>query len=249
MILRILLVESDAEETLFLRELLDEMDAATCWSDFVHLETWHAETWSDAAAILTTELVDLVLLDLNLPDCQQADAFRRSQTIAPHVPVILLIEPSDVLLAERLLRDGAQDFLIKQQVDCFPLAHALRNAIERHRVLTASRAISIIDQLTGLMNRATFLKLAERDRKLADRLRCRLMVLVAEPANLNALASTYGDQRRDLAMVETADHLCSLASPADLIANIEGGRFAVDDFRNRFRIGGKSMGPHPYRDG
>jgi PleD family two-component response regulator len=231
--LRILLVESDPAETLLLRDVLNEMEAAPCWSDWVHLETLLASTWSDAAAILATEPVDIVLLDGNLLDSQEAETYRRSQAAAQHVPVILLIEPSDVALAERLVRAGAQDFLIKHQVDCVPLAHAIRNAVERHRLLVGARAVSMTDPLTGLLNRATFLTLADRDRKLAERLSCRLTVMVAEPANLDGLASAYGEQRRDLAMVATADHLRTLAGPADLLARIETGRFGLTIFETR----------------
>jgi diguanylate cyclase (GGDEF)-like protein len=230
MILRILLVESDAEETLLLRDVLDEMDAGPCWSEWVHLEVLHASSWSDAAALLTSESVDLVLLSLNLPDCGEAQIYHCAQALAPDVPVILLIEPSAVSLAEQLVRDGAQDFLIKQQVDCAPLAHAIRNAMNRHRMLTAAHAVSMTDPLTGVLNRATFLKLADRDRKLAERLHCRLMIMVAEPANLDALASAYGEQRRDLAMVETADRLRNLACPADLVARIGAGQFSLTIF-------------------
>ncbi len=230
MILRILLVESDPEETLFLRDVLNEMDAAPCWSDWVHLETLHASTASDAVAILASEPVDVVLLNSNLPDSQPAEAYRRLQAVAPHVPVILLMEPSGVPLAEQLVRDGAQDFLIKHQLDCAPLAHAIRNAVERHRLLGAARAVSMTDQLTGVLNRATFLTLANRDRKLAERLRCRLTVLVAEPSNLDALANTFGEHRRDLALVETADHLRTLAGPADLVARIGAGQFGLTVF-------------------
>jgi len=224
MVLRILLVESDPKDALFLRDVLNEMDAAPCWSDWVHLEVLQASTWSDAADILATEPVDLVLLD--------PETYRRTQASAQHVPAILLVEPSGVPLAEQLVRDGAQDFLIKQQVDCIPLAHAIRSAVERHRLLTSARAISMTDQLTGLLSRPSFLTLANRDRKLAERVRCRLMVMVAEPANLETLASTFGEQRRDLALVETADHLRSLAGQADLVARIEPGRFALTIFES-----------------
>jgi len=229
MILRILLVESDAEETLFLRDVLNEMDGAPCWSDWVHLEAVYASTWSDAAAILATEPLDLVLLD---PSSEGAEGewYRREQALAQDLPVILLVEPCDVPLAERLVRDGVQDFLIKQQVDCVPLAHAIRNAVERHRLLAASRAVSMTDPLTGLLTRAAFLTLADRDRKLAERWRCRMMIMVAEPSNLDLLAAAHGEQRRDLAMVETADHLRSLAGPSDLLARIGTRRFGITVF-------------------
>jgi GGDEF domain-containing protein len=100
----------------------------------------------------------------------------------------------------------------------------MRNAIERHRLLTASRAASTHDTLTGLLNRAGFLACAERDRKLAAKLGRRLMVMVAE------IPITCDEQQKDLALVETADHLRNVTGPTDLLARIESTRFGLTIF-------------------
>jgi PleD family two-component response regulator len=230
MTLRVLLVESDADDVLFLQEVLTEIEGGRYWSNWIRIETLHADTWAKAGAILANEPLDLLLLDLNLADTQGAETFRRAQATAWQVPVILLTCAEDAEVAARLVRDGAQDFLIKKQIDCAPMAHAMRNAIERHRLLSATRAASMIDSLTGLLNRGGFLTFADRDRKLAERLGRRLMVLVAEPKNLAAITATYRDQRRDLALIEAADHLRGLAGPADLLARITETRFALAIF-------------------
>jgi diguanylate cyclase (GGDEF)-like protein len=230
MTLKVLLVESDAEDVLFLQEALTEIEGGRYWSSWIRIETLHADTWAKAATILANETLDLLLLDLNLADTQGADIFRRAQAAASQVPVILLTSAEDAEMAARLVRDGAQDFLIKKQIDCAPLAHAMRNAIERHRLLSATRAASMIDSLTGLPNRGGFLTFADRDRKLAERLGRRLMVVVAEPKNLSAITATYGEQRRDLTLIEAADHLRGLIGPADLLARITETHFALTIF-------------------
>jgi diguanylate cyclase (GGDEF)-like protein len=230
MSLRVLLVESDAEDVLFLQEALAEIEGGRYWSNWVRIETLHADTWAKAGAILGNEDLDLLLLDLNLADTRGAETFRRAQAAASQVPVVLLTCAEDSDMAARLVRDGAQDFLIKKQIDCAPLAHAMRNAIERHRLLSATRAASMIDSLTGLPNRGGFLTFADRDRKLAERLGRRLMVLVAEPRNLSEITASYGNQRRDLALIEAADHLRGLLGPADLAARITETHFALTIF-------------------
>ena len=224
MTLRVLLAESRSEDTLFLNDVLTELDGARCWSDWVHLETSHAATWADTEAILATETVDILLLDPDLRDSQGAETFRRVQAAAPHVPVILLVEPSAISLAEHMVRDGAQDFLLKKEVDCEPLARAIRNAMERHRLLAAARATSMTDQLTGLLTRPAFLTLAERDRLLAERLSRKMMIVLAERAGA---AATDGVQSRDLALVEAADDLRGLAGPAALLARLNHSRFGL----------------------
>ena len=230
MSLRVLLVESDAEDVLFLQEALAEIEGGRYWSNWVRIETLHADTWAKAGTILSNEDLDLLLLDLNLADTRGAETFRRAQAAASQVPVILLTCAEDAEMAARLVRDGAQDFLIKKQIDCAPMAHAMRNAIERHRLLSATRAASMMDSLTGLPNRGGFLTFADRDRKLAERLGRRLMVLVAEPKNLAEITATYGDQRRDLTLIEAADHLRGLLGPADLAARITETHFALTIF-------------------
>jgi DNA-binding NarL/FixJ family response regulator len=232
-ILRVLLAESETEDILFLRDVLTDLDGARCWGDWVHLEVLHAATWADTSALLATEAVDILLLDPDLRDSRGAETFRRAQAAAPHVPVILLVEPSATSLAERLVRDGAQDFLLKKEVDCAPLARAIRNALERHRLLAATRATSMTDQLTGLLTRPAFLTLADRDRLLAERLSRRMLILLAEPVEPAAPASgalSHGDQRRDLALVEIADDLRALAGPAALVARLDHARFGLAVF-------------------
>jgi DNA-binding NarL/FixJ family response regulator len=233
--LRVLLAESGTEDTLFLRDVLTDLDGARCWSDWVHLEASHAATWADTEAILAAEAVDILLLNPDLRDSQGAETFRRVQAAAPDVPVILLVEPSATSLAERLVRDGAQDFLLKVEVDCVPLARAIRNALERHRLLAAARATSMTDQLTGLLTRPAFLTLADRDRLLAERLSRRMLILVAERVEPAALddaqgGRTQGQQRRDLALVEAADGLRGLAGPAALVARLGHSRFGLAAF-------------------
>lgn len=228
--LRVLLAESGAEDILFLNDVLTELDGARCWGDWVHLEASHATTWADTAAILATEAVDVLLLDPDLRDSQGADTFRRAQEAAPNVPVILLVEPAATSLAERMVRDGAQDFLLKKDVDCAPLARAIRNALERHRLLAAARATSMTDQLTGLLTRPAFLALVERDRLLAERLSRKMMLLLVECAESGAqdqAPHVHDEQRRDLALVEAADDLRRLASPAALLARLSHSRFGM----------------------
>jgi GGDEF domain-containing protein len=225
--LRVLLVEPNQEDALFLREVLADIEAERRWGAWIPVQAMHAAGWEDAIEFLASEAADVVLLSLGAGD---ADTFRRIQAASPNTPVVLLIVDQDIGLALHLLREGAQDFLPKAAADSVTLAHALRNAVERHRTLSAARASAAVDSLTGLMNRAWFFTQAERDRKLAERLNRRWMLLLAEPKNLAAIAESLGDERRDLTLVETADHLRSLMSPIDLLARIDESRFAIGVF-------------------
>jgi len=73
----------------------------------------------------------LVLLDLSLPDSHGLDTFLQLQAIAPQLPIIVLSGSRDTTMALQAVHEGAQDFLIKGQVDGQLLVRAMRYAIER----------------------------------------------------------------------------------------------------------------------
>mgnify|MGYP003341932787 CR=1 FL=1 len=169
--------------------------------------------------LVPRETVDIILLNPNLSDLQGVTLFRSLQSVAVQTPVVLLIESADRDLALQLVREGAQDFLLKKQLDCAPLAHAIRNALERKRILEAVRATTMTDPLTGLLHRGAFHALAERDRLLAGRLGRRMLALVAEPHESLYLDYSLGCQRRDLLLVDTADFLRNLSGSTGVLSS------------------------------
>ncbi len=213
MTLRVLVVESEPDELLFLRDVLTELDGSREWSQWTQVEAEYADSWKDAAVHLAAGRFDVIVLGLDLSDSHGKETFLRYQAAAPQTPVVLIVdEPS---LAESLLREGAQDFLVRGQVDCAPLAKAIRSAIERHRLLAATRAASMVDSLTGLLSRDAFLLLADRDRHLAESMHRRQLLILAEPK-----AQFTDDQGRDLGVVDAAEQLRNMAGATDLVARV-----------------------------
>lgn len=229
MTVRILIATSDSEQLLFLEDVLEDIQIDRHWHAWVRIDPLHATSLEDAESTLTDQPVDAVVLDLALCGERAADGFRRLQSAGPDVPIVLVVRPEDREIALHLIREGAQDFLISQQLDAAPLAHSLGNAIERHRLLAGTRAARTLDPLTGLPNRSAFFSLAERDRRLAEKLGCRWMVVVAEPGdNLPAIYEAAG--ARDLLLIGTAEWLRRLAGPADVVARLGECRFAISVF-------------------
>jgi PleD family two-component response regulator len=227
MSLRVLMVDSDPEETLFLQDVLAEIQEGGYWAGWVGMECLHAPTWSDAESILLSESVDVLLLSLELEDAHGSDSFRRAQSLVPRVPIILLVSETDTELAIRLVREGAQDYTVPSRIECAILAHAMRNAIERQRLLTSLRSASLTDALTGLLNATGFAISAERERKLAERLRSRLMLVLAEPRNIAEISATHGEHKKDLIMIEAADHMRGLTGPSDLLGRASDTRLGL----------------------
>src|ERR1700723_2425031 len=85
--------------------------------------------------------VDIVLLDMGLPDGHGLDTVRRAHAAAPDVPMIVLTGLDDEQLAAEAMKEGGQDYLIKGQIENRALPRALRHAIERHRMQTETDLI------------------------------------------------------------------------------------------------------------
>lgn len=82
---------------------------------------------------------DVILIDLNLPDGAGIEVCQRMRKAAPVTPIIVLTNQTSTELGTRALREGAQDYLIKREVDGPLLGRSIRYALERTRVDKALR--------------------------------------------------------------------------------------------------------------
>src|SRR5512141_1998004 len=99
----------------------------------------HRPRLSQAMEVLAGGGVDLVLLDFSLPDSVGLASFRAVHEHHPEVPVVILTSLDDDLLAARAVEEGAQDYLVKRDVDTRLLGRSIRYAIARHRAERALR--------------------------------------------------------------------------------------------------------------
>ncbi|RZM75653.1 hybrid sensor histidine kinase/response regulator [Leptolyngbya iicbica] len=83
--------------------------------------------------------VDVIMLDLTLPDSYGLASLDKLQTQVPQVPVVVLTNTNDDALAVEAVRRGAQDYLVKRQVNQELLVRSLRYAIERQQIEEALR--------------------------------------------------------------------------------------------------------------
>jgi len=124
--LRVLLVEDNPGDARLIKEMLREFTGA-----FLHLD-W-VGSLSAGLECLSAGGIDVALLDLSLPDSQGLDTVARVQARAPHLPIIVMTGLDDEALAVRAVRGGAQDYLVKGQVDSNLLVRAIGYAIARKR--------------------------------------------------------------------------------------------------------------------
>jgi sigma-B regulation protein RsbU (phosphoserine phosphatase) len=137
--IRILLVEDNPGDARLLREQLREASS-------LRFDLTHVDRLSEARERVAREGADIVLLDLSLPDAHGLETVRSMLEAAPELPIIVLTGLDDETTAVQAVQAGAQDFLVKGQVEGGGLARAIRYArerkwldLERARLLASER--------------------------------------------------------------------------------------------------------------
>src|SRR6266404_4211486 len=125
--IRVLLIEDNPGDSRLIQMMVDEAG-----NDLFEIQ--QVEHLSEALARLAHPDIGVVLCDLSLPDSHGLETFAQLHARAPHVPIIVLSGLNDTTIAVQAVHEGAQDYLIKGQVDGQLLVRAMRYAIERKRM-------------------------------------------------------------------------------------------------------------------
>jgi two-component system sensor histidine kinase/response regulator len=145
----VLLVEDNPGDARIIREVLLEASGNAFKLEVV-------EKLADAVARLRGGNVDAVLLDLSLPDSSGNSTFSQTRASAPDVPIIVLTGLGDESLALGMVKQGAQDYLVKVDLNGNVLSRSIRYAIER----------ASAEQQIKLLNTELEQKVRERTREL-----------------------------------------------------------------------------------
>jgi two-component system, cell cycle sensor histidine kinase and response regulator CckA len=131
-----LLVEDNPGDRRLIREMLAETTASS-------FEVQHADRLQAAIDYLVQSKVDVVLLDLGLPDSQGLATLRRIYAQVPDLPIVVLTGLNDEVIGVQAVNEGAQDYLIKGQVDTHLLRRTVSYAIERKQAEQRERRLQL----------------------------------------------------------------------------------------------------------
>ena len=131
-IIKVLLIEDNLGDARLVKEMLADAGASK-------FSLTHVGLLSEGLSLLRNETRHVILLDLSLPDGHGLDTIRQVCAVAPHLPVVILTGLDDETTAIRAVQEGAEDYLVKGQMDGNLLARAVRYAIERKRAEEALR--------------------------------------------------------------------------------------------------------------
>ncbi|WP_220132634.1 sensor histidine kinase [Halorhabdus salina] len=132
----VLLIEDNPGDARLVEHHLNESHVADIVGD---VRVHHEETLSDGRRALQSDGHDMLFLDLGLPESTGLATLQSVQDAEPRVPVIVLTGLDDRETAVTAIEGGAQDYLLKDELDADSLARSLRYALERYRQETELR--------------------------------------------------------------------------------------------------------------
>jgi len=179
--INILLIEDNPQDAQLVREMLAEADTVKC-------ELTHVESLGQALEISSRKSFDIILLDLSLPDEQGLETVVKICKALQNIPIIVMSGIGDEEIAIKALQEGAQDYLVKGNVDSNLLIRSMRYAIERKQSADALRRAHDelemrIQERTGELvkaNKALLAEIAERKKAVAALHRSRASLAEAQ---------------------------------------------------------------------
>lgn len=209
--LKILLIEDDPGDAHLIRKMLIESKSA-------YFELEHFDRLSTGLEQLAQMEIDLILLDLNLPDSQGLDTIVKAHAKAQIIPVIVLTGLEDKNLAIKSISKGAQDYLVKGQINSGLLIRAIHYAVERHRLRAKLKKANqkILEQQKELIDEERLKVLLQMAGATAHELNQPLMVLLG---NIELIGTYKSDPEKlsdCVAAIEDAGNRIS-----DIVKKIE----------------------------
>jgi two-component system, cell cycle response regulator len=217
---RILLIDEPPGGGWHIQQILDQIQPSL-------FQVEHTDRLATGLERLGRGEIQAVVLALTLPDSGGLDSFLRLHRQAPGLPVVVLTDPHDEALGHIAVREGAQECLVKEQVNSQQLVQAIHHAINRQRLQTELLALALWDELTGLHNRRGFMLLAEQHWKLAYRASRPFLLILADVVDMKKINDQLGHRVGDAALRQAAKIIQQSFRDSDILARLDGDAFII----------------------
>lgn len=221
--INVLLIEDNPIEARVLRAVLEKCGKSALLDAPVY-NLVCATTLDQGMSRLNEGGVDIVLLDLSLPDSHGLQTLVQLREQETDVPIVVLTGMKDETLAVAAVQAGAQDYLMKGQTDSQLITRSIRYSIERHRLL---RSLSLVDELTGLYNRRGFRTLSEQQLKVANRAEKDCLLFYIDLDGLKSINDTFGHGQGSQAIIDAAGVFRQSFRDSDILARFGGDEFVA----------------------
>ncbi len=216
---QVLLVEDNRSQAMIVERMLQDGGA--------EFEVVHVGTLAEAREHLGTERVACVLLDLTLPDADRLEGLMEIKNVAPEAPVVVVTADNDAGRGIKAVQAGAQDYLMKGQMDSAQLCRAVRFAIERGRSEQQLAHRALHDALTGLPNRMLFIDRLTYALAQSERQESFVGIFFLDLDGFKAVNDRLGHLAGDALLRDMAGRLLSWVRPGDTVSRFGGDEFTV----------------------
>jgi diguanylate cyclase (GGDEF)-like protein len=215
--------------------LLIESDSTDAFAFCADLEAQHpgefvttvASDMITACSLIDHQAFNVIAFDLELPGGVGLQTISRLQSEAPQTGIVVLTRFDDPDFAVQAIQAGAQDCLVKSQLETSNVGRALRHAEERKRAEWRLSNIAFHDPLTGLANRSLFRQHLARAAAFAKRTHGSFAVLVLDMDRFKVVNDSLGHDAGDVLLQEVAHRLQVAVRDTDTVARFGGDEFAI----------------------
>ncbi|MDR3504513.1 MAG: diguanylate cyclase response regulator [Legionella sp.] len=218
--LKILLIEDSVGDAMIISKVLQQAMPQA------HLLE-RASTISEALKIVSEQEFDVALLDRTLPDSRGFNGLHSIQNMSPKLPIIFLTGYKDERLALEAIKQGAQDYLFKDQLDAELIKRAIQYAVLRKQFEDVLIIRANFDMLTGLANRMLFENRLEIALTKMRQLGGIISVLLLDLDKFKQVNDTYGHIAGDKLLKEVSSRLKQSLRSYDVVARFGGDEFAI----------------------
>jgi len=216
---QLLLVEDNRSQAMIIERMLQEGGAG--------FEVIHVGTLREAKEHLESSRVACILLDLTLPDASRLDGLSEIKIVAPEAPVVVVTADNDAGRGIKAVQSGAQDYLLKGQMDSTQLCRSVGFAIERGRSEQQLAHRALHDDLTGLPNRVLFLDRLMYALAQTERLDSQVGIFFLDLDGFKGVNDRLGHLAGDALLRAMAGRLLGWVRPGDTVSRFGGDEFTV----------------------
>lgn len=211
--------DSDADAKLVKLALQDSL--------FNAVELTRVARLKDALDYLGENNVDIVIADLNLPDSRGLDTVSQLKAFAPNNALIVVTGSDDESTGLLAVQQGAQDYLIKDELSTSTVSRTIRYSLERFKYDQSIVELANNDLLTELPNRNRFHSHLEHALANTYRLGAKLALLFIDFDHFKLINDTYGHQVGDEFLIAVSREIKAAIRSSDFVARLGGDEFVV----------------------
>lgn len=220
MLRRVLLIDDDRAQFRLTAAHLKHFTQATYELDW-------ADSYETGLQKLSTGDYVACLLDYQLGPRDGLQLIREATHAGVHTPIVFLTAETSTQIDIEAMNAGALDYLVKGDITPHVLERSLRYAVKLNETLDALRLLATRDELTGLLNRREFDRLALEEQERSLRFGQPVSLLMIDVDHFKAINDTHGHPAGDAALHAVAERIVAGVRNVDRVFRYGGEEFAV----------------------